>query len=77
MHSLWAFSWGIFMDEMTPLPCGHDDRHKIGIEYPLIDPHHYDGISEWRCSKCRKRWGRWTGKELTGKEQEPRYGGPV
>ena len=32
------------------------------------------GVSEWQCPACAIRIGRWSGKRLTGNEQEPRYG---
>ena len=47
----------------------------VGIEYVHSMPEHYDGISEWLCSSCKTRWGRWTGKKLESGELEPRYGG--
>lgn len=47
----------------------------IGVEYPYDMPEHYDGVSEWECPFCHTRWGRWTGRVLTGDEYEPRYGG--
>lgn len=34
----------------------------------------YDGISEIRCSDCKKRAGRWSGKELIGNDMEPPFG---
>ena len=46
----------------------------IAVEYGYPDPYRYDGASEWRCQVCGYREGRWTGKELKGKEQEPPYG---
>ena len=45
----------------------------IGIEYQGTSED-YDGISEWQCGTCARRWGRWTGKELQDGELEPRYG---
>ncbi len=33
-----------------------------GIEYAYDDPKHYDGISEWSCSRCGRRWDRFTGE---------------
>lgn len=50
----------------------------IGIEYydiGLPEGVGYDGISEWRCEKCKIRIGRWSGKELKAGEWERRYGG--
>jgi hypothetical protein len=52
--------------------CGGEEW--IGVEYPYDDPLRYDGISEWRCTRCGCRIGRWTGRRLTGSEGEPRYG---
>lgn len=47
-----------------------------GVEYWYSNPYRYDGISEWVCmnKRCGARFGRWSGKELKGKEQEPPYG---
>jgi DNA-directed RNA polymerase subunit RPC12/RpoP len=47
----------------------------IGVEYYLLHPEHYDGVSEWRCEDCGVRIGRWSGKELADGESEKRYGG--
>lgn len=47
----------------------------ISIEYSWDTPEHYDGISEYYCKKCNKRWGRWSGKELKENEREPVWGG--
>jgi len=46
----------------------------IGIEYYLLDPNHYDGVSEWQCQSCQTRYGRWTKKELKSGDTEPPYG---
>ncbi len=54
--------------------CGCGDQYATGIEYEWSHSQHYDGISEWQCSKCNRRWGRWSGKELTGAEYERKYG---
>jgi hypothetical protein len=62
---------------MEKLPCGHDEEKIMGIEYHGLDPDHYDGVSEWRCEECLRRWGRWTKKELFGDEKEPRYYGEI
>jgi hypothetical protein len=48
----------------------------VYVEYGYDDPYRYDGISEYKCLGCMRRWGRWTGKELKGEEQEPPYGDP-
>lgn len=54
--------------------CPDDQTKMIGIEYYLLHPEHYDGISEWLCPKCQLRIGRWTGKRLAEGEDEPRHG---
>lgn len=68
--------------------CGCGEEHVVGWEYRLVDKHQpvrgakvgdlhpaqYDGISEWKCINCERRWGRWTGRELTGDDYEERYG---
>lgn len=46
----------------------------VGCEYAYGHPERYDGISEYRCMKCKYRQGRWTGKELGEGEDEPRLG---
>jgi len=45
-----------------------------GVEYPLDHPQHWDGVSEWWCEQCERRFGRWTKRELQPGESEPRYG---
>ena len=35
-----------------------------GIEYAHDDPRHYDGVSEWLCQHCGRRWDRFTGTVL-------------
>lgn len=52
--------------------CG---ENLILVEYSLIDPCHYDGVSELWCQKCDVRKGRWSGKKLEKEEHEPPYGG--
>lgn len=56
------------------LPCGHSTTEVIGIEYWYDHPDHYDGISEYRCGKCGRRWGRWSRRELDNGETERVYG---
>lgn len=46
----------------------------IGVEYDYDHPEHYDGVSEWRCPRCSRREGRWTGRALTDGASEPRFG---
>ena len=45
-----------------------------GIEYAYGCKERYDGVSEWRCTKCNTRYGRWTNKILKGDEVEPVFG---
>ncbi len=52
-----------------------DSKSIVMIQYGLLDPNHYDGVSEYRCKDCGYREGRWTGKELMECEQEKPYGG--
>jgi hypothetical protein len=47
----------------------------IGVEYDYTSPERYDGVSEWRCPRCGRREGRWTGKVLAEGEFEKRFGG--
>jgi len=53
--------------------CG--GKQWVGVEYSYPDRHHFDGISEWHCFTCNRRFGRWTGRELAEGESEPPYGG--
>lgn len=53
------------------LPCGHDDY--VCVQYIMTDED-YDGVSEFRCIICSKRFGRWTLNELNEGELEPRLG---
>ena len=55
----------------SQLPCGHP--RTLGVQYQgtIYD---YDGVSEWHCQTCGKRFGRWSGRELREGEYEPRYG---
>lgn len=47
----------------------------IMVEYSLLSPEYYDGISEYQCSKnCGYRVGRWSGKLLKAGEIEKRFG---
>ncbi len=54
------------------------------VEYPITDPYHHDGISEYACQnslsdsredhiKCTYRLGRFCGKILGKNEQEGPY----
>lgn len=49
-------------------------EHVVGIEYDYTNPERYDGVSEFLCNNCKRRWGRWTGKELFEDDVEKRYG---
>ncbi len=52
--------------------CGNENI--IMVEYDMMHPDHYDGISEVMCKKCGARFGRWSNKELAKGETEKRYG---
>lgn len=52
--------------------CG--SKKIIMVEYDLIHPDHFDGVSEIVCKDCGVRIGRWSGKELKESETEPRHG---
>jgi hypothetical protein len=54
--------------------CNCPDRYIVGVEYGPFEPERYDGISEWRCTKCLRRWGCWSNRELFDGDLEPRYG---
>ncbi len=53
----------------------HCGKQMIALQYHYTSPNHYDGVSEWRCSVCGYREGRWSGKELKDDEEEKIYGG--
>jgi hypothetical protein len=55
------------------LPCGHEPNQRCGVQYQGTTED-WDGVSEWRCLECGRRWGRWSKRELTGEEIEGRYG---
>lgn len=62
---------------MAGLRCPNDLKHEVVlVEYGHEEPEHYDGVSEINCLVCKKRYGRWTGKELLEGEREPRFGIP-
>jgi len=46
----------------------------IGVEYSVIHPAHFDGVSEWLCPDCGVRVGRWSGRVLVGDDYERRFG---
>ena len=54
------------------LPCGHSKEFLVYIQYPYDHPNHYDGASEITCTECKRRWGRFTGRELKEGESEAR-----
>lgn len=61
--------------EKKPEKCPKCGAEILMVEYSLLDPEHYDGVSEYRCSKfCGWRIGRWSGIELKEGEGEGRYG---
>jgi len=45
-----------------------------GIQYNHTHPEHYDGVSEWQCTVCKTRVGRWSKRVLAESEAEPRFG---
>jgi len=51
--------------------CECADGECIIVQYRNT-PEAWDGYSEYRCSACGRRWGRWSGKELRENESEPR-----
>lgn len=59
---------------MKPFDPDNHEHELIGIEYAYPSPERYDGISEYDCPTCKKRWGRWTLKELKDGEIEKRFG---
>lgn len=70
-----AFAGEVVSDDPEFLPCGHFRSDVIGVEYQYDHPHRYDGVSEWRCSVCGERRGRWSGRLLVGDDFEQRRGG--
>lgn len=46
----------------------------IGVQY-IFTSQDYDGISEYKCSDCNYRQGRWSEIELEEGFIEKRYGG--
>ena len=53
--------------------CGSENI--IGVEYDMMHPDRYDGVSEIDCKDCGARFGHWSGKELGPNETEKRWGG--
>lgn len=58
---------------MKETKCDCSREELIGRVY-MGTSEDYDGVSEWYCMKCKKRFGRWTGNELKDGELEPRFG---
>lgn len=56
--------------------CARCDKNVIAtaVEYAHGHPERYDGISEYRCNRCGRREGRWTGNVLSDGASEPRFG---
>lgn len=50
-----------------------EDHYQILVEYAHDNPHHYDGISEYHCTTCGRRTGRWCGNKLADGEVEPQF----
>ena len=61
------------MSHIKATKCDCPAGYEVWVEYQRFDHDHYDGVSEFMCTNCNRRWGRWTGKELFGEEREPRY----
>lgn len=55
----------------------HCGNPMIGHEYSYDHPEHWDGVSEWYCSLCGIRIGRFTNRILKDGEFEPRDGRPI
>lgn len=51
--------------------CGSENI--IMVEYDMMHPEYYDGVSEIACNDCSARFGRWSGKELKDGEFEKRW----
>ena len=56
--------------------CVHPDEKRAGVEYPYGHPGRYDGVSEWVCTACGQRKGRWSGRVLVGDDYERRFDAP-
>lgn len=56
--------------------CKCDPSYVIGVDYGRLADRDlsYDGIGEWQCRNCNRRWCRWTGRELKENEYPMRYG---
>lgn len=52
------------MPEGVCYPDGHPEARADGVAE----------VSEWKCLRCGRREGRWTGKVLTGGSTEPLFG---
>ena len=72
------------MTRLEANPCPVCGGEIIGVQYgrgysetvtAWGHPYHYDGVSEWQCSSCERRVGRWSGRELSEGEWERPYGG--
>lgn len=46
----------------------------LGVKYGEGHRFYMNEVSEWWCTKCATRFGRWCHKPLTGNEVEPRAG---
>lgn len=45
-------------------------RYVLGVEYPMDNHYHIDGVSEWQCLHCNARIGRFSGRILQKGEYE-------
>jgi transposase-like protein len=55
--------------------CGSTNIIMMEYGLPYNQDTAYDGVSEFRCQDCKRREGRWSGKELEDDEMERRWGG--
>lgn len=53
--------------------CSKCDGELAGVEYEAGDKYRYDGVSEWWCTNCKARWGKWCEQELSKNEVEPPF----
>lgn len=57
----------------TKTKCGCPEEAMLMVEYGVGD-NCYDGVSEYECTQCGQRVGRWSGNILKEGKEEPRFG---
>jgi hypothetical protein len=62
----------VINDEIKSTCC--DSPNIVMVQYHWESKNHYDGVSEYKCTNCGYRQGRWSGKELGEDEEETVYG---